>query len=142
MSNDKKLLFSAKNVDKSYGATHALKGVELDVHEGEIVGLVGENGAGKSTLLKIIIGAEELSSGSLTMHSEAYKPQNPMHANDLGVGMVFQEQSLISMRKKIEVEYSVLGSEGFLFGASVFMADDLFRRIGEWAPDGIQSRLR
>jgi predicted NBD/HSP70 family sugar kinase len=53
-----------------------------------------------------------------------------------------QGQSLVSMRKKIEVEYSVLGANGFLFGASLFMSDDLFRRIGEWATDGIRSRLR
>lgn len=53
-----------------------------------------------------------------------------------------QELSLVSMRKKIDIEYSVLGADGFLFGASVFMADDLFRKIGEWTTDGIQSRLR
>ncbi|MDR1801055.1 MAG: sugar ABC transporter ATP-binding protein [Lachnospiraceae bacterium] len=92
---DNKLLFSAKNIDKHYAATHALKGVELDVHEGEIVGLVGENGAGKSTLLKIIIGAESPTSGEMTMHGEPYDPKNPLDANANGIGMVFQEQSLI-----------------------------------------------
>jgi len=51
------VLFSAKDITKTFGGTQALKGVELEIHPGEIVGLVGENGAGKSTLLKIIIGA-------------------------------------------------------------------------------------
>ena len=92
---EKKLCFSAKNIQKHYGATHALKGVDLDVREGEIVGLVGENGAGKSTLLKIMIGTETQSSGEMTMHDEKYAPKNPMDANHKGVGMVFQEQSLI-----------------------------------------------
>ena len=93
--DEKKLCFSAKNIQKHYGATHALKGVDLDVREGEIVGLVGENGAGKSTLLKIIIGTETQSSGEMFMHGEKYAPKNPMDANKKGVGMVFQEQSLI-----------------------------------------------
>jgi ribose transport system ATP-binding protein len=88
-------LFKASGIEKHYAATHALKGVELEVREGEIVGLVGENGAGKSTLLKIIIGAEYATGGSMTMHGVPYAPRNPMDANARGVGMVFQEQSLI-----------------------------------------------
>ncbi|MCL2703175.1 MAG: sugar ABC transporter ATP-binding protein [Defluviitaleaceae bacterium] len=95
IQNERKLIFSAKDIHKHYGATHALKGAGIDIREGEIIGLVGENGAGKSTLLKIIIGAEEPSSGSLTMHGKLYSPRNPMDANRAGVGMVFQEQSLI-----------------------------------------------
>ena len=95
MDVERKLLFSAQGIEKHYAATHALKGVELQVNEGEIVGLVGENGAGKSTLLKIIIGAESQTSGSMTMHGIPYEPKNPMDANHHGVGMVFQEQSLI-----------------------------------------------
>ncbi|MDR3050194.1 MAG: sugar ABC transporter ATP-binding protein [Oscillospiraceae bacterium] len=92
---ESKVCFSAKGIVKHYGATHALKGVDLEVREGEIVGLVGENGAGKSTLLKIIIGAENPSSGQMTMEDQPYAPKNPMEANAAGVGMVFQEQSLI-----------------------------------------------
>jgi ribose transport system ATP-binding protein len=82
-------------MEKHYAATHALKGVDMEVREGEIVGLVGENGAGKSTLLKIIIGAEPPTSGNMTMHGAPYSPRDPMDASAHGVGMVFQEQSLI-----------------------------------------------
>jgi len=92
---EKKLLFSAKNITKSFHGTQALKGVDLEVYEGEVVGLIGENGAGKSTLLKIIIGAQPQSSGVMTMHGEEYAPKDPMEANAKGIGMVFQEQSLI-----------------------------------------------
>ena len=60
------VLFSAKDITKTFGGTKALKGVELEVHAGEIVGLVGENGAGKSTLLKIIIGAQPQTSGTIS----------------------------------------------------------------------------
>ena len=89
------VLFSAKDITKTFGGTQALKGVELDVHPGEIVGLVGENGAGKSTLLKIIIGAQPQTSGTMSFRGQPYEPKNPMDANKAGVGMVFQEQSLI-----------------------------------------------
>ena len=89
------VLFSAKDITKTFGGTQALKGVELEIHPGEIVGLVGENGAGKSTLLKIIIGAQPQTSGTMSFHGAPYEPKTPMDANKAGVGMVFQEQSLI-----------------------------------------------
>lgn len=92
---EKKLLFSAKDITKSFHGTQALKGVDLDVYEGEVVGLIGENGAGKSTLLKIIIGAQAQSAGTMTMHGKSFEPKDPMEANAEGIGMVFQEQSLI-----------------------------------------------
>ncbi|MDD2957821.1 MAG: sugar ABC transporter ATP-binding protein [Lachnospiraceae bacterium] len=92
---DKKLLFSAKNITKSFYGTQALKGVDLDIYEGEVVGLIGENGAGKSTLLKIIIGVQPQTSGEMTMHGKPFAPADPMAANKEGIGMVFQEQSLI-----------------------------------------------
>ena len=88
-------VFSAKGITKVFGGTHALKGVELEVKPGEIVGLVGENGAGKSTLLKIIIGAQPQTDGTMMLHGKPYAPKNPMDANKAGIGMVFQEQSLI-----------------------------------------------
>lgn len=93
---EKKLLFSAKDITKSFHGTKALKGVDLDVYEGEVVGLIGENGAGKSTLLKIIIGVQPQSSGEMTMHSKPFAPKDPLEANAAGVGMVYQEQSLIT----------------------------------------------
>ena len=92
---EKAPLFTAKDITKSFSGTKALSGVELTVRPGEIVGLVGENGAGKSTLLKIIIGAQGQDAGEMTMHGKPYAPKNPMDANREGIGMVFQEQSLI-----------------------------------------------
>ena len=92
---NKKLLFKAEAITKSFHGTKALKNAELEIFGGEIVGLVGENGAGKSTLLKIIIGAQPPTSGRMLMHGLPFAPQNPMEANAAGVGMVFQEQSLV-----------------------------------------------
>lgn len=93
---DKKLMFSAKKIKKSFHETHALKGVDLDIYEGEVVGLIGENGAGKSTFLKIIIGVQGQDSGEMQMHGKPFSPKTPLEANAAGVGMVYQEQSLIT----------------------------------------------
>lgn len=94
-ATEQEFVFSAQGITKVFGGTHALKGVELEVRPGEIVGLVGENGAGKSTLLKIIIGAQPQTDGTMMLHGEPYAPKTPMDANKAGIGMVFQEQSLI-----------------------------------------------
>lgn len=94
--SDKKLLFSAKNITKSFHGTQALKGVVLDVYEGEVIGLIGENGAGKSTLMKIIIGVQPQTSGEMSLRGIPFKPHDPLEANSQGIGMVYQEQSLIT----------------------------------------------
>lgn len=91
---DKNLLFSAKNISKSFYGTKVLNEVDLEVYEDEVVGLIGENGAGKSTLLKIIIGVQPQSSGEMLMIGKPYAPKNPREANAQGIGMIFQEQSL------------------------------------------------
>lgn len=93
---ERKLLMKAEDISKIYPGTKALQNVSMDIYEGEVIGLVGENGAGKSTLLKIIMGVEPPTSGKMSMGEEEYAPRNPKEANKLGVGMVFQEQSLIT----------------------------------------------
>ena len=80
------VLFSAKDITKTFGGTQALKGVELEIHPGEIVGLVGENGAGKSTLLKIIIGAQPQTSGTMSFHGAPYEPKTPTGRQQGGRG--------------------------------------------------------
>ena len=92
---DEKCLFEARKIVKTFDGTQALKGVDLAVNEGEVVGLVGENGAGKSTLLKIIIGFQNCDSGDMVINGKPYHPSTPLEANHNGVGMVYQEQSLI-----------------------------------------------
>ncbi len=91
----KKLLFEAKQIEMQFPGTLALQGVDMQIYEGEIIGLVGENGAGKSTLLKIIQGVQTQTGGSMTLYGDTYAPRSPKEAQRNGVGMVFQEQALI-----------------------------------------------
>lgn len=89
-------MFEFKNVDKIFPGVHALKSVNLHLNKGEVVGLVGENGAGKSTLMKIMYGAYQHDGGDIFIGGESVTFSNPSHAMAKGIGMVFQEQSLIT----------------------------------------------
>ena len=95
VATEKQLLFTASDISKYYGEFGALRNVDMEIRPGQVVGLIGENGAGKSTLLKIITGVERPTTGAMTIHGEPYRVANPLQANAQGVGMVFQEQSLI-----------------------------------------------
>lgn len=88
-------MFKLSKVDKSFPGVHALKSVDFEIRKGEIVGLVGENGAGKSTLMKVIYGAYVPESGTITLDGKPVRFANPRDAQQKGIGMVFQEQSLI-----------------------------------------------
>lgn len=91
-----KYLLQVKNVTKRFPGVTALDGVNIEVGYGEILGLIGENGAGKSTLMKILVGVQQPDSGEILLHGERVRVQNPKHAAEVGIGMVFQEQSLLS----------------------------------------------
>jgi len=89
-------MYELQKVDKKFPGVHALKAVDFQIGRGEIVGLVGENGAGKSTLMKVIYGAYQPDGGDITIDGTKVRFQNPRQAMDHGIGMVFQEQSLIT----------------------------------------------
>jgi len=83
-----------RGVEKRFGATRALSGVELTVFPGEVLSLVGENGAGKSTLMKVLSGAHAPDAGEMELDGERYQPKGPLDARAQGVAMIYQELSL------------------------------------------------
>lgn len=83
------------NINKSFPGVEALQNVNFDVYQNEIVGLVGENGAGKSTLMNILVGIYKTDKGKIKLYGKDMKLSNPRMAIQMGVGMVFQEGSLI-----------------------------------------------
>ncbi|MDH7485085.1 MAG: sugar ABC transporter ATP-binding protein [Anaerolineae bacterium] len=89
------LILRAEGIDKSYPGVHALDHVDFDLFEGEIHVLLGENGAGKSTFMKILSGSLPKDSGRITLRGQEVEILNPHHAWELGIGMVYQELSLI-----------------------------------------------
>ena len=86
---------SLVNVDKRFPGVHALKDVTIHIRPGEVVGLVGENGAGKSTVMKILSGVYQPDGGEIRIGGRAVALANAYDANTKGIGMVFQEQSLL-----------------------------------------------
>jgi len=87
-------VLSLADIQKSFGATRALRGVSLEIAPGEIHALIGENGAGKSTLMKILSGAHAPDSGTMTLGGEAFRPVDPHDARLHGVAMIYQELNL------------------------------------------------
>src|SRR3984893_9483150 len=84
-------LLSLKGLDKRFGATHALKSVDLIFEAGEIHAIVGENGAGKSTLIKLLTGVYLRSGGDVYWKGQAVALATPHEAIDLGINAVHQE---------------------------------------------------
>jgi ribose transport system ATP-binding protein len=83
-----------RGVRRSFGATLALRGVDLTVAPGEVMALVGENGAGKSTLMKILSGAIPPDDGKMFLDGVEYQPRHPLHARQCGIAMIYQELAL------------------------------------------------
>lgn len=88
-------LLRAEGIDKRYPGVHALDRVDLDLREGEIHMLLGENGAGKSTLLKILSGSVSKDAGRIIVRGRPVEIADAQHARALGIGMVYQELSLV-----------------------------------------------
>ncbi len=88
-------VLSVHGIGKVYGTNRVLEDINIDFPLGEIVGLIGENGAGKSTLLKIINGVISATEGTMEFCGQPYEPRSILQSNQHGVGMVFQEQSMV-----------------------------------------------
>jgi len=112
--NDSVAALTLTGITKTFGATHALRGVSLAIAPGEVHALIGENGAGKSTLMKILSGAHKPDEGTMELGGQPYAPANPHDARLKGVAMIYQELNLalhLSARENI-----LLGAESAALG--------------------------
>jgi ribose transport system ATP-binding protein len=86
---------SLRNIDKRFPGVRALDHVSLHIRPNEVVGLIGENGAGKSTLMRILAGVYQPDSGEVLLGGKPVRISSSADAMSKGIGMVFQEQSLL-----------------------------------------------
>lgn len=84
-----------KGIQRHFGSIKALRGVDIKINRGEVLGLVGENGAGKSTLMKIMSGFDNGFTGDVFVDGSLVELGSPNKAQALGIAIAQQELSLI-----------------------------------------------
>lgn len=88
-------ILQMKKVEKRFPGVHALKGVDLEVHSGKVVALIGENGAGKSTLMKILGGVHQPDGGEILIDGEAVAIHKVADATRYGIAFIHQELNVL-----------------------------------------------
>ena len=118
-------VLSLRGISKNFGAVSALTDIDLDVHAGEVVALVGDNGAGKSTLVKILAGVHQPSAGTVQFRGETVTMPDPSAALRLGIATVFQDLALC---ENLDVVANIfLGKE-----LSPYRLDEVSMEIKAW----------
>src|SRR5215211_8635420 len=111
-------LLELRGIAKHFGAIEALKGVDLSVAAGEVVGLMGDNGAGKSTLVRIIAGNFRPSEGEIRLKGDVKHFHRPVDARAEGIEVVYQDLALC---------------DNLTAAANVFLGRELKRRVGPFS---------
>lgn len=97
-------LLEMSGIHKRFPGVHALRGIDLQLSQGEVLALVGENGAGKSTLIKTLGGAQRPDEGHLLIDGNPVEIHSPHDSKDAGIGIIYQEFNLVphlSVRENI-----------------------------------------
>ncbi|MGL4987278.1 MAG: ATP-binding cassette domain-containing protein, partial [Treponemataceae bacterium] len=105
-----------QNIRKSFPGVIALKNIDLKLHKGEILAILGENGAGKSTLMKVLTGVYQAEQGEIFAFGEQVHIKNYKESKQLGISIIFQELSLIPYLNVWENIF--LGNEKFIKGTT------------------------
>ncbi|MDV7271420.1 sugar ABC transporter ATP-binding protein [Thioclava sp. A2] len=128
------VVMSARHVEKTYGATRALKGVNFDIHRGQVTTLFGENGAGKSTLMKVLSGVIQPTTGEVLLDGQPVIFHNSNHARAMGISIIHQELSLapnLSVRDNIFMGREIMTRGGVDFAEEERITRELMAELEE-----------
>jgi ABC-type sugar transport system ATPase subunit len=95
MAAENGTLIQMEGVTKRFGTVQALDGVDLEVRENEVLGLVGDNGAGKSTAVKTLVGLHKPDAGEIRFRGKPLEISGPREARQLGISTVYQDLALV-----------------------------------------------
>lgn len=112
-------LIEMRGISKRFGRVQALENVDLDVREGEIMGVVGDNGAGKSTLIRTLVGIHEPDAGEIRIRGEPVSIASPKQAHEYGIATVYQDLALVDQ---------------LTVAANIFLGRTKTRRLGGLVP--------
>ena len=120
-------LVEMRDIRVSFGGVHAVDGVSVDLHAGEVVGLVGGNGAGKSTLMRVLSGAQLADSGQIRVDGKEVTINNPRDAKALGIETIYQTLAL---------------ADNVDAAANLFLGRELTTRFGSLDDAAMESATR
>jgi len=116
-----------RNIKIAFGGVHAVDNVSVDLHAGEVVGLVGGNGAGKSTLMRALSGARPPDSGDILVNGQPVTIGNPRDAKALGIETIYQTLAL---------------ADNVDAAANMFLGRELTSRLGSLDEPAMESATR
>ncbi len=120
-------LAELRNIYVAFGGVHAVEDVTVDLHAGEVVGLVGGNGAGKSTLIRVLSGAHTADSGEVLINGQRVEIRNPRDAKALGIETIYQTLAL---------------ADNIDAAGNVFLGRELQSRLGSLDDAAMESATR
>jgi simple sugar transport system ATP-binding protein len=130
------VVFSARGISKHFGAVVALIDIDVDLHRGEVLGLIGDNGAGKSTFVKIVSGFHRPDSGQLFVEGQEVSFHSVKDARSHGIETVYQDLALVPQLPVYQNLF--LNSEISHFGKVGLLANREMRKLARQYLDDIK----